>query len=175
MAARGTGGGFRVDFDPEPYILASQFFLAGSRIRSLREPIKKAIKEVVAPAFVRNFAAGGRPKWTPLAEATIEWRKEEGHSGAAPLIRSRRLMRTAGQQNIWNIDGRAGEAEARLEDLPSHSWYGIVHQHGWDTGASIIPQRQWAVITADEADAVAEVIGNWVQTRIETSLLLKMH
>src|SRR5690554_865585 len=114
-----------IDYDPEPTLLARQFYsLAGDvRVRSLREPLRRAIREVIGPAFRENFAVGGRPRaWAPLAESTV---RNKGH--ATPLIDSGTLQRIAGQLNLWTIDGVKGEA--RAENL-GKAFYGLLHQVG---------------------------------------------
>jgi phage gpG-like protein len=149
-----------IDWFPHPTIVASQFYqLAGDiNVRSLREPLKRSIQQVIAPAFKENFLSGGRPAWTPLADVTQKKKAAKGQTDD-PLIATGRLMRKAQQLNVWTIDGR--EAEARLDNLGDVA-YGYVHQNG----SEHIPQREWAMLTPNEVDKVEQVFGRWLDERI---------
>lgn len=153
-----------IDWFPHPAIIASQFYsLAGDvNVKSLREPLKQSIQEVIAPAFRDNFLAGGRPAWVPLAEVTEEKKAAKGYT-EGPLIATGRLMRKASQLNAWTIDGQAGEA--RLDNL-GDEYYGYVHQYG----SEHIPQREWALLSPQEIDKVEEVFGRWLDVRIAKNL-----
>src|SRR4051812_5701346 len=94
-----------VSFSPSPILLAEGFNDFALSFRSFKEPLKRSIQEVVAPSLQQNFDVGGRPTpWIPLAETTLERRSKRGY-GSKPLKRSGRLQRTAGQLNIWKING----------------------------------------------------------------------
>lgn len=127
--------GLRVDdgimqfsFQPSIGISARAIDRLGIDIRSFREPLKRVVQKVMAPSFLKNFQAGGRPDlWPDLADATIAIREREGINHASPLIRSGLLLRTSQQLNIWTIT----QETATIRDLPEKVWYGKVHQGGF--------------------------------------------
>lgn len=112
-------------FSPSIGILARDVDKLGIDIRSFREPLTRAIKEVMIPSIRKNFDSEGRPSWEPLAEATINIRDDQG-SGGSILNRSGRLRRRMLQQTRWTITQEA----ASIQDLPNDIWYGRIHQEG---------------------------------------------
>lgn len=115
-------------FEPSVGILARKVDKLGLDIRSFKEPLKRAVKQVMIPSIRTNFAVGGRPGWEPLAESTILRRK----GSSKPLVRSGKLSKTMQQLNIWDID----KEKAIILDLPGSIWYGKVHQAGYGSGTS---------------------------------------
>lgn len=155
-----TGLTNSVDFRPSPAILARDVNKFGMDIRSFREPLKRAIKEVMIPSFKQNFAQGGRPAWKPLSSVTVKLR-----GSATPiLVRSGRLKRTMGQQNIWTVTREA----ASIRKLPQHSWYGHLHQSGNRTNV-VIPARPFALIQPEDEEKIAEVFNQWLGERAAKS------
>jgi phage gpG-like protein len=154
-----------VTFHPSPFILAAQFEKFGLNIRSYREPLQQSIKEVVAPSLQKNFDVGGRPSWLPLANLTVALKEYRGAAQpATPLVFTGKLRRIAGQQNLWSINGLAGEASlsgAKLGEV----WYGIVQQQGADTGRGVIPPRPWAVLQEEDADKIEDIFWRWITMR----------
>lgn len=51
-------------FTPSMGIMARRVDKLGLDIRSFREPLKRAIRNVVIPSIAENFAVGGRPSWS---------------------------------------------------------------------------------------------------------------
>src|SRR5690606_29929622 len=80
-------------FSPTIGIVAKNVDKLGLDIRSFREPLKRAIQQVVIPSIRTNFDSGGRPAWEPLSEATLRWRQARGIGGTAPLIATGALRR----------------------------------------------------------------------------------
>jgi phage gpG-like protein len=129
-----TGGmlGVTIDFEPTVLITTKRIDKLGMDIRSFREPLKRAIQQVIAPSILKNFDSGGRPAWEPLSQGTLDIRKNLGLSGSSsPLMRTGLLRRTMGQFNIWTV----GLNTAMIRDLPSKIWYGNIHQGGADKGS----------------------------------------
>jgi phage gpG-like protein len=113
-------------FKPSLGILARDIEKFGLDIRSFRQPLVRAIKQVMIPSFRQNFAEEGRPSWEPMSEATEMIRDREGSSG--PLLdRSGKLKQVAQQQNIWTVT----KESASIRDLPPKVWYGKLHQAGY--------------------------------------------
>jgi phage gpG-like protein len=114
------------DFKPSLGILARDVNKLGMDIRSFKEPLKRAIREVMIPSFRQNFDQEGRPAWEPMSEATMMIREREGTSG--PLLnKTGKLKRVAQQQNIWTVTPES----ASIRDLPANVWYGKMHQEGF--------------------------------------------
>jgi phage gpG-like protein len=141
--AQSIGRGLRIDdmitqfiFQPSMGISAAQIDKLGIDIRSFREPLKRAIQQVMAPSFRKNFDVGGRPDaWEPLSDATISMRESMDRTGSdTPLNLTGLLKKTIQQLNIWTIT----TTTATIRDLPDKIWYGKVHQAGSEgSGGSI--------------------------------------
>lgn len=122
-----------ITFEPTIAISARNIDRLGADIRSFKEPLQRAVKEVIIPSIAQNFEAGGRPDtWQPLSEATQEIKARMGWAGGDVLIRSGKLRKTMGQQNLWQIK----ETSAILKELPKGVSYGGIHQAGYE-GASM--------------------------------------
>lgn len=113
------------EFKPSIGILARNVDKLGIDIRSFKEPLMRAIKQVMIPSFRQNFEQEGRPSWEPLSEATEMLRERDGTSGPI-LDRTGRLKRTVQQINIWTVTRES----ATIRDLPPRIWYGKIHQAG---------------------------------------------
>lgn len=109
-------------FRPSIGIMARKLDTLGANLRNFKQPLKESVKDVVIPSIRRNFDAGGRPKWVPLAAQTIKRKKGDRR----PLIRTGNLRRQMGYLKIWDIDNE----KAMITDLPQSIWYGKVHQGG---------------------------------------------
>jgi len=158
--------GLRIDIDmdftfrPSLGISARRLDRLGLSIRSMREPLKRSIQQVLAPSFRKNFDVGGRPDaWAPLADFTIEQR-----GNAGPILeRSRLLKRTIQQLNIWHIDTQ----KAALLDLPPKIWYGKLQQAGRDD--QNLPARPFVMIQDEDYDKIERVFQIWLAERIAMS------
>ena len=167
------------DFQPSIGMLARDIDRLGIDIRSFREPLEKAIKEVMLPSIAQNFAEEGRPeKWKELADYTIQER-----SGATGPILNRTgvLAKAAVQFNNWEIS----QIAAVFRGLPNRAWYGIVHQAGYGGDASevmklsakqiavgakaaqkfVIPARPFVLYQEDDEYAIEEVFAEWLEER----------
>jgi len=116
------------EFKPSVGILARDIDKLGLDIRSFREPLRRAVKEVMIPSIKKNFTQQGRPGWEPLAEDTQLLRDRLGLSGPI-LRRTGALMRNMGYTTMWDIT----QDYAIIKDLPPRVWYGKVHQEGIST------------------------------------------
>lgn len=115
------------DLRPSVGIVAKDIERLGLDIRSFKEPLSRVVKMVMIPSIRKNFDAGGRPAWEPLAEGTI---KRRDNSAWPILDETGKLRRKATQFNIWTIT--AGSATVRA--LPSDVFYGAFHQAGATRG-----------------------------------------
>ena len=124
-----------IKFLPSIGFVTSRIEKLNLDIRSFRVPLERSIREVMVPSIRRNFDAGGRPAWEPLADGTIRARELLGFSSDNPLVRTGSLRRVASQINIWHVTIES----AVIDDLPDKVFYGKIHQAG--TGS---PQGQSA-------------------------------
>lgn len=113
------------EFKPTLGILARDVDKLGIDIRSFREPLTRAVKQVMIPSIKKNFDAQGRPGWEPLAEDTLVLRDRLGQTGPI-LNRTGLLKRNMSYQTMWSIT----QEYAIIKDLPDRVWYGKVHQEG---------------------------------------------
>jgi phage gpG-like protein len=125
--------GIDMSFSPSLAITAARIDKLGLNIKSFKEPLQRAIKQVMIPSFKANFAAGGRPdRWDPLSEGTLEIRERLGSIvGAGVLVKTGKLSKVMQQQNIWRVTNTT----AIITDLPQQVWYGAIHQAGYDGGS----------------------------------------
>jgi len=110
------------EFKPSLGIVAKNVDKFRMDIRSMREPLKRSIQEVMIPSIRKNFTVGGRPPWEPLALPTVRKRK----SSRPILIRTGKLRRGVTTLSIWTLT----TTSATIKDLPERIWYGKVHQGG---------------------------------------------
>lgn len=197
VAARGLrvdqGVGVKLGwaFQPSIGILARDIDKLGLDIRSFREPLTRAIKQVMIPSIRKNFTQGGRPEpWEPLADYTQELRYAQGYSPVGPiLVRSGSLMRNMGFLSMWTVT----QNFATIKDLPQRIWYGKVQQsgiggfaalvskHGGDIGKAIsqvdehrsravnIPARPFVLIQEGDANDIQKVFDVWLGERAARS------
>lgn len=184
----------KFDFSPAPVVLAADITRFARNLEDFRIPLGRSVRQVMSPSFVKNFDLGGRPPWEPLADFTIEMRREQGFGSGPVLVRSGALKAAAGSPNIWSINEKA----AIIQGLPANVWYGMVHQegagglkwliakhgaekatqmldasirHAMHTGQTIkasfnIPERPWAVIQPQDEIAIQRVFDLWLAERL---------
>lgn len=165
-------------FEPSIGIMARKVDKAGANIRSFREPLRRAIREVVIPSIQTNFAKSGRPRWADLAEGT--WAQKFG--GEKILIRTGALEKTMGQMNIWHIDSE----KAMLTGLPQNVWYGALHQAGHggsstftvrniatglsethtEVGEGGLPARPFVMLQPEDMPKIDAIFVEWVGERV---------
>lgn len=158
--------GLIFDFIPSVSILVDDFDNLGVDVRSYKEPLKRSVQKVIAPAIARNFDSEGSSDggWAPLAEATIDQRMYYGFDAGPTLDRTGTLKKAAQQLNIWHID----REEAYVDNLPDRvAAYGYIQQFGGTAGrGAIIPARPFIAISDDEVDQIVEVFQDWIGERL---------
>lgn len=186
----------QLTFEPSVGIIARDIDKLGMDIRSFKEPLKRAIQQVVIPSILRNFEAEGRPAWEPYSPATIEIREKMGQPVGKLLHKTGALERVMSRYNIWTVNDTA----AILLDIPL--WYGKLHQEGYGhsmkaaikksgspgqafrdlnkslrgvlrTGGTVrtsdfnIPARPFVMLQEEDMPDIQTVFANWLQERIE--------
>jgi phage virion morphogenesis protein len=153
--------GLSISFRPTLLSMNKDLFLLAHDFESFREPLKRAIREVLAPSFRKNFDVGGRPTWRPLEQSTVETRARY-NKGKKILVESGALQRAAGQQNIWEVQANS----ANITGLPAKVSYGIVHQLGYQDRSGVsVPARPFLVIQAEDAQHIEDVFVRWIRER----------
>jgi|SRR3954463_13635015 phage virion morphogenesis protein len=154
--------GISITLIPTIKILTRDLNRFAGDIRSFRDPLRRSVREVMAPSFRRNFYEGGRPPWEPLQPSTLERRVRAGQ-GNSPLVATGDLQRAAGQMNIWNFTATS----ASIEGLPSHVSYGTVHQLGFrDRSGAEVPARPFFVVQDEDAQEIDQVFARWIRERL---------
>lgn len=150
-----TGNEFiSIDWHPDPLVLTAQFYSAATVFNDFRDPLNRAVEEIIAPSIGMNFNVGGRPAWVPLADSTLLRDSYDGSERQGILWKTGTLKEIAESVRPWSIDNDTAFLVAgNLGD----AWYGIVHQGG----SQWIPARPWAVLQPEDEEAIEELIGNW--------------
>lgn len=114
--------------DPPAY---ARRFRSAAAIDDFSPALKDIAVLGIAPAIERNFAEGGRPKWTPLSEETIKSKMRLGYSSPRTvLVATRALMESATNPANYVVTPQSIVAEPG-------PYYWIFHQQG----TSRMPQR----------------------------------
>lgn len=195
FARRLTGVDFQ--FQPSIGLIARDLDRLGVDIRSFKEPLTRAVVQVMIPSFKLNFESEGRPAWEPLAPYTVERRKGREHP---ILFRSGKLKKVATSRAIWDIS----TVGAVISKLPGSVWYGTIHQAGlggfsqhleaarkklgpearprevimeaYDNyddagggrrGNAAIPARPFIMFQDEDEYAVQEVFFDWLEERVD--------
>lgn len=147
------------DWEPWPAIVAAEYDTLGLAIDTFEKPLEEAVQRVMAPSLGRNFDVGGRPTWAPLSSVTLAIKAKKGYSGGT-LKATGALASGASSPALWRITSDT----ASLDNLPTD--YAGFHQ----SGTRKMPQREWAVIQDEDADAVEELFDKWLLSEIETAI-----
>lgn len=138
------------EFKPSIGIVARDVDNLGLAITSMKEPLTRAVKNVMIPSVRQNFQVGGRPPWEPLAPYTVQ---ERGGSAWPILQRTGALKKAATSFKIWTITDSA----ATVRNLPDDVWYGKLHQEGIGGFGSYIAAAKKALgAKASPRDITAE-------------------
>lgn len=134
-------------------------------LRSLKEPLKRAVKEVMIPSFRQNFDSEGRPSWTPAA-------RNYGHS---LLNDTGRLRNATGLLAIWDFDRE--HAKLNPTSLASRVGAKIVHQTGvtrrsgglgkTSSGIHTIPARPFIMMQFEDEEKIQRIFEEYLRERVE--------
>jgi phage virion morphogenesis protein len=153
-------------FKPKLSVIREDLKDLGVDLRSLREPLKRSIQQVIIPSIRANFDAGGRPKWAPYAAATLEFHEMLSlQVSKGMLVKTGALKAVATQFNIWTVT----QEDAKLTGLPQTVWYGNIHQTGGKGGKGpkgIIPARPFIMFQDEDYEKITQVFAKWLDERI---------
>ncbi len=169
-SGQASGLGVDVTLSPAPVIIVGQFVTLGANIRSYREPMTRAIKNVVIPSINKNFESGGRPAWTELAAGTIANRARDGFSPGPILVRTGKMRRAATAFARWQLTRDTAVMGA---DFPSSAQYGPIHQiadsediFGGVGNTAFLPGRPFALIQEEDQPKIEEIFVVWIRERL---------
>lgn len=120
------------------------------RLSDFREPLLTSLQTVIIPSISANFAAQGRPKWKPLALATVISRR--GRTGPI-LHRTGTLLLSVTSEANWVVT-----KELLTLNYLSIPEYGAYHQ----TGTRKMPARPFVMYQPQDVEAIALIFESWV-------------
>lgn len=132
---------------------ARQFQVAAA-IDNFEPALKLIAHTVVAPSVVKNFEAGGRPQWQPLAASTVEKKARMGVSDPSKiLVHSGAMAKAAANAKSYKI------TKDKLVAAPFATRYWIYHQKG--TGH--VPQRVIMSLQAADRTKVNTIFAGYIR------------
>jgi phage gpG-like protein len=179
------GTSIDIDFVPPVSLLIADVLRLGVRLRTFREPLEKAVREVVIPSFKRTWEAEGRPEpWHELSPYTIARKTGEsmsietaGFSGGsgAPILVSTPIQRERGQHKS---EGRGGALKVRATSFKIWTFtkdsayvsgagiffYGPIHQLG--ASSARIPARPFLILQDEDLDKIEKVFLDWEERKL---------
>lgn len=114
------------------------------------KPLMAGIGEIAFASVQENFEVGGRPKWQPLAPATI---KKKGHT--KPLMASGMLQ---------NITRKVTENSVQIGVQPAAKDYAAIQHFGGKAGRSrkvTIPARPYMLLHQEDLDEIDQLVQTW--------------
>jgi phage virion morphogenesis protein len=116
-------------------------------------PLMKNIGEIALASVQENFEVGGRPKWQPLAPATI---KAKGHS--KPLVASGVLK---------SVVMKATANQVTVGVQPAAKDYAAIQHFGGKAGRGgkvTIPARPFMLLQNEDLQEIEELVQTWPAT-----------
>lgn len=127
----------------------------GVDLRSMREPLERAVREVMIPSFRKNFDNEGRPGWPPAA-------RDYGHS---LLNDTGKLKSSATTIAIWDITRQ--DARINPGNLTSRVGFKAMHQSGAKTGKNrSFPARPFIMMQKEDEVEIENVFTDWMEERV---------
>ena len=136
-------------------------------LKSLREPLSRAVKEVMIPSFRQNFDNEGRPSWYPPA-------RSYNH----PLLNDTGKLRNgATLLAIWDFDRE--QAKLNPSSLASRVGARIVHQTGFTRkttpsvtnnlakGFHTIPARPFIMMQPEDEVSIERIFTDYLDERVK--------
>lgn len=155
--------GITVTMVPAPVILVRDFDNLAARVKSYREPLNRAIRQVMIPGIKERFDSEGGDVggWEQLTFTTIDIRERDGYAAGPILDRSGIMRRRAVQVNMWTVT----QEEAFYSGTPTY--YAKYHQKegGGDSFDMGAPARPFLAMTAAHMDDIEEIFFDWIEER----------
>lgn len=131
-------------------------------IRSFREPLDRAVRQVLVPDIQDQFSSGGNPRWKELAASTKEAKKRMGLDRGI-LVRTGDLRKAATQISQWKVTSD----NAYYIGLPSSVSYGYPMDMGFDNARTNrhVDPREFIRLTSRQEDAIEVIFEEWLEER----------
>lgn len=137
-------------FYPQVEVTAEAIERMAKKYRNFKQPLNESLRMIIIPSIKANFAAEGRPKWLPLAAATVRRR-----GSAHPILdRKGKLRRKASQINIWSVE----RDQMYVSGLDVRVFYAKFHQGG----TFIMPARPFMVFHGMDIRGIERIFKNWM-------------
>ncbi len=123
----------------------SRVYAAAASIDTFRPVLAAIGSEVIAPSVSQNFAAGGRPRWADLSEATIAAKRARGNANPTKvLVASGAMAKAAANSAGYKV------TKDELRAAPFGIDYWVYHQ----SGTTNMPQRVIMMLQAADRTAI---------------------
>jgi phage gpG-like protein len=142
-----------IDCMPSALLIAADFYAWANAVEDVRDPLKKAIQEVVIPSIAKNFDDEGNPPWAELTDETLAKRSWAGFAEGPILDRTGALRSAATSVEAWEFDDDVAQMT-----MPGETPYGTFHQGG----TSQMPERPFAMFGDDDLETIQETFGDWM-------------
>ncbi len=129
-------------------------FRTAAHIVDFSPALREIAKLGVRPAVARNFAEGGRPPWTPLAESTIQ-NKIRRSLPSRILVATTRLESWATSRSAYRITSHSLETVGGPD-------YWIHHQ----TGTPRMPQRVIFNLQIADQRIIGGIFNNFIAAHL---------
>lgn len=137
-------------------LLRDSVFRMAKQLGDMTEPLTTSVTKVAIPSIIKNFSSGGRPQWESLSQARIDARLKQFNPMLRILIDTEKLAKAATSRFTWRIS----KTEADMEALDNAVPYAKFHQ----SGTKNMPQRQFALLQANEVDQIVDIFDKWIQS-----------
>lgn len=128
-------------------------------------PVMKVIGEILRTSAVKNFEAGGRPKWEPLSLATLfsgrkgkfTTKKGRFKKGVEEKFRNRRVL-IKSSRLMSSINSKASKDRT---ETGTNAIYAAIHQFGGDAGRGRkvkIPARPFLMVQDEDMTEIRQSI-----------------
>lgn len=133
----------------------ARVFATAAKISNFRPALAEIGAKVVAPSVAANFAAGGRPKWAPLAQSTIERKGRAGVSDPTAILVHSGAMRDAASDSK-----RYKVTQNQLTAAP----FGIPYWGYHQSGQGRVPQRIIMMLQAADRTKVNKIFADYIRS-----------
>lgn len=171
-------GLFNLSIRSSPSIghLAGRLSEFAGDIRSTKDPLDQAVREVIIPRIGDNLQQGGWG-WQPMHPdtPTFPYRRNRGAGSAPLLLVTGRMQRAATALARWRFDGQAGSAWIPYTAFESsEAPYALFQHEGAYTpalGGHLIPSRPFLEITTGtDMDLIERIYSEWYGGRIMSAI-----
>jgi len=171
---------FNIRVSPSIGMLAGNLSRFAGDIRSVREPMKQAVDEVVKDRIADNFAweTDSGIKWPDMAPVTpyMPYRRNSPGQWKPLLDVTGNLLKAALADARWTFDGQTGEAWVPYDTfMGSNAPYGFYQHEGtYTTGLGfphVVPPRPFfSINNAEDLPRMEEIFSEWLGRRVEGAI-----